>query len=61
LILDQLNAALIIEDLNFPGSGFHKLKGKYKDHYSLKVSGNWRVIYQFIDGDAFVVDYLDYH
>jgi hypothetical protein len=29
--------------------------------YALKVSGNWRVFFQFIDGDAYIVDYDDYH
>jgi len=61
LILDHLDAAHKAKDMNFPGSGFHVLKGKYKEHYAVNVSGNWRVIFKFIDGDAYVVDYLDYH
>lgn len=61
LILDHLDAANKAKDMNYPGSGFHTLKGKYKEHYAVTVSGNWRVIFKFIDGDAYVVDYLDYH
>ena len=26
-----------------------------------KVSGNWRIFFKFFDGDAYVVDYDDYH
>ena len=61
LILDRLDAAIEIRDMNFPGSGFHPLKGEYKGFYSVKVSGNWRVIFEFESGNAYLVDYLDYH
>jgi proteic killer suppression protein len=27
----------------------------------VRVSGNWRVFFRFIDGDAYIVDYDDYH
>ncbi|MGA3230617.1 MAG: type II toxin-antitoxin system RelE/ParE family toxin, partial [Candidatus Binatus sp.] len=29
--------------------------------WSVSVSGNWRVIFRFEDGEALDVDYLDYH
>jgi len=61
LILDRLDAAHEIKDMIYPGSNFHSLKGKYEGYYSVKVSGNWRIIYKFCDGDAYLVDYLDYH
>jgi proteic killer suppression protein len=32
-----------------------------KDYWSLTVNGNWRIIFIFEDGDAYIVDYLDYH
>jgi len=60
-ILDRLDASVNVEDMRFPGSGLHRLKGKLKNHYSVKVSGNWRVIFKFENGDAYVVDYSDYH
>lgn len=60
-ILDRLNAANEIKDMNYPGSNLHKLTGDKKDQYAVKVSGNWRVFFKFIDGDAYVVDYEDYH
>ena len=60
-ILDRLNAANEIKDMNYPGSNLHKLAGDKKDHYAVKVSGNWRVFFEFIEGDAYIVDYDDYH
>ena len=60
-ILDRLNAANEIKDMNYPGSNLHKLTGDKKDQYAVKVSDNWRVFFKFVDGDAYVVDYDDYH
>jgi proteic killer suppression protein len=60
-LLDRLNAARDIKDMNYPGSFLHQLKGDKEGQYSVRVSGNWRVFFDFIDGDAFVVDYGDYH
>ncbi|MHB8840261.1 MAG: type II toxin-antitoxin system RelE/ParE family toxin [Candidatus Aquicultor sp.] len=63
-ILDRLNAAneiKDIKDMNYPGSNLHRLTGDKKDQYAVKVSGNWRVFFEFIGSDAYVVDYDDYH
>jgi proteic killer suppression protein len=60
-ILDQLNAASEIQDMNFPGSELHPLKGDLRGFWSVKVSGNWRMIFRFEKGEALDVDYVDYH
>ena len=60
-ILDRLNAADEVRDMNYPGSNLHKLTGDKKGQYAVKVSGNWRIFFKFVDGDAYVVDYDDYH
>ena len=60
-ILDRLNAANEIIDMNYPGSHLHLLKGDKKGQYSVTVSGNWRIFFKFTNGDAFVVNYDDYH
>ena len=60
-ILDLLDAASEIGDMNFPGSDLHPLKGHLRGFWSVKVSGNWRIIFRFEKGDAFDVDYVDYH
>ena len=60
-ILDRLNAASNIKDMNYPGSNLHQLSGDKKGQYAVKVSGNWRVFFEFIEGEAYVVDYEVYH
>jgi proteic killer suppression protein len=60
-ILDLLDFAGAVEDMNFSGSGLHPLKGELKGHWSVRVSGNWRLTFRFEDGNAYVVDYQDYH
>lgn len=60
-ILDRLNGANDINDMNYPGAYLHKLAGNLKDQYSVRVSGNWRIFLKFIDGDAYIVNYDDYH
>lgn len=35
--------------------------GNKKGQYAVKVSGNWRIFFKFIAGDAYIVDYDDYH
>ena len=61
LILSILHAANDVKDLNYPGSNLHQLSGEFKDYWAVNVSGNWRIIFRFEDGDLFDVDYLDYH
>ncbi|MDE2143579.1 MAG: type II toxin-antitoxin system RelE/ParE family toxin [Elusimicrobia bacterium] len=60
-ILDRLDGAAVVGDMAYPGSHLHPLKGNLDGHWSVRVSGNWRVIFRFEDGDAYVVAYLDYH
>jgi toxin HigB-1 len=59
--LARLNVARRPEDMNVPGWKLHTLKGELKDHWSVAVSGNWRLTFMFEDGDAVLVDYQDYH
>jgi proteic killer suppression protein len=61
LILTYLDAANDVGDMALPGLGLHLLKGDYAGFWAVKVSGNWRVIFQFESGDAYLVNYLDYH
>lgn len=60
-ILDRLDASNDIMDMSYPGSYLHKLSGNLEDQFSVRVFGNWRIIFKFIDGDAYVVNYEDYH
>lgn len=56
--LDTANSA---EDMDLPGYGLHKLVGNRKNCWSISVSGDWRVTFEFNDGDAYIVNYEDYH
>ena len=60
-ILDRLNAAHSVTDMKYPGSDLHQLKGKMKGLWAVKVSGNWRVVFSFKEGNAYNIDYIDYH
>lgn len=60
-ILDRLNSSNEIKDMNYPGAYLHQLSGDKKGQYSVRVSGNWRIFFEFIDGNAYIVDYDDYH
>ena len=61
ILLGRLNAASHIADMNAPGLGLHELSGLRKGTWSIRISGNWRVTFGFIDGDAVAVSYEDYH
>ncbi|MCZ7670952.1 MAG: type II toxin-antitoxin system RelE/ParE family toxin [Chloroflexi bacterium] len=61
LILGRLNASTSPRDMNLPGLYLHELKGNRQGTWSVRVSGNWRVIFQFDGADATIVNYEDYH
>ncbi len=61
LILALLETSETIDDMDLPGLNLHELKGKRKGTWSLKVSGNWRVTFKLVKGDALDVNYEDYH
>ena len=43
------------------GFRLHPLKGDRAGQWSVRVSGNWRVVFRFEDGEAVDVDLIDYH
>lgn len=61
LILNRLDAASTVEDVNFHGARLHPLKGSKKGLWSVTVNGNWRITFRFEAGDAYIVNYVDYH
>lgn len=60
-ILDIIDAAAEIKDINFPGSDLHQLNPKKDNIWSVKVSGAWRITFKFENGNAYILDYLNYH
>ena len=59
--LAALDTAQKVEDMNIPGFRLHPLKGRERGRWSICVSGSWRLTFEFRDGDAYVLDYEDYH
>jgi toxin HigB-1 len=60
-ILEALETALVIADMDLPGLRLHALKGELKGFWAITVRANWRITFRFSDPDAFDVDYVDYH
>lgn len=61
IILGRLSASTNPQDMDLPGLYLHELTGDRKGTWSVRVSGNWRVTFQFNEGHAEVIDYEDYH
>ena len=61
LMLAALESAQVIEDMDIPGYRLHALKGKMKNRWSVSVSGNWRLTFEFRDGNVYLLNYEDYH
>ena len=61
LQLAALDTAQVIDDLDLPGYRLHPLKGDKKGLWSITVNGNWRITFEFKDGNAYIVNYEDYH
>ncbi len=61
MILFALDIAEAPEELDLPAFSLHALKGDLQDFWSIKVNGNWRVIFRFTANDVELLDYLDYH
>lgn len=59
--LAVLNIARKAEEMNIPGWQWHGLKANLAGHWSVSVSGNWRLTFAFEGEDAILVDYQDYH
>ena len=61
LILGRLDVAAEPRDMGLPGLALHPLQGDRSRQWAVRVSGNWRVTFAFVDGDVTDVDYEDYH
>ena len=61
MLLAALDTAHTIDDMNVPGFRLHPLKGKDRGRWSAWVNGNWRLTFVFRNGQAYVLDYEDYH
>lgn len=60
-ILTRLDYAEFVQDMDLPGYRLHSLKGNMKNLWAVDVSQNYRITFKFEDGNAYIVDYQDYH
>ena len=60
-ILFRLQEATHPGSADAPGFRLHPLKGDRAGQWSVRVTGNWRVVFRFEDGEAVDVDLIDYH
>ena len=59
--LDALDAAPVPEAMNLPGFDFHGLHGFDPPRYTVHVNGPWCITFEFAEGSAFRVDFVQYH
>ena len=60
--LRMLNNSNDLNDLKIPPSNrLEKLKGNLKDFYSIGVNNQWRIIFKWNNGNAELVEIIDYH
>jgi proteic killer suppression protein len=61
VLLAALDTARVVADMNVPGFRLHPLKGSERTRWSVWVNASWRLTFEFRDGQAYGVDYEDYH
>ena len=61
LQLAALETADVIDDLDLPGYRLHPLKGEKESVWSITVNGNWRLTFEFSQGNVHILNYEDYH
>ena len=56
-----LATASVPSDMALPGLRLHPLRGGRAGQWSVSISGNWRVIFEFEGQHVTNVDLVDYH
>lgn len=57
-----LDGAETLQDLRIPpGNRLEKLKGDREGQYSVRINDQWRICFNWSDGDADDVEITDYH
>jgi len=60
--LEAVHAASQLDDLRVPpGNRLHALKGDRAGQHAIAVNDQWRVCFRFEKGDAYDVEFCDYH
>ena len=57
-----LHDAAELKDLRVPpGNRLEALKGNYRGKHSIRINGQWRIVFRWQNGNAFEVEVVDYH
>jgi proteic killer suppression protein len=59
--LAALDTAQTIEDMDIPGYRLHQLTRSRKGIWSITVNANWRLTFEFTEGNVHILNYEDYH
>jgi toxin HigB-1 len=60
--LRMLDAASSLEDLRIPpGNRLEKLAGDRRGQWSIRINDQWRICFEWRDGNAYEVEIADYH
>ena len=60
-LLSALHAATRPEDMDVSGWGFHALTGDRKGQYAVEIRAQYRLVFEWKDGNAVRVNEEDYH
>ena len=60
-VLAALETAAVPSDMALPGTRLHPLHGDRAGQWSVSISGNWHVVFEFEGRDVTNVDLVDYH
>lgn len=60
--LNYVHLATRLGDLRvLPGNRLHALKGDRDGQYAIAVNDQWRICFRWVDGEAYDVEFCDYH
>lgn len=60
--LKQIDSAATLDSLRVPpGNRLEQLKGNRAEQWSIRINDQWRICFEWVDGDAFNVEIADYH
>lgn len=60
-VLAVLDTVSDVSYINIPGGRLHRLKGERRGYWSLTISRNWRITFEFDGENVTNLDYEDYH
>ncbi len=59
--LAALGTAQCVDDMDIPGYRLHQLTGDRRGIWTITVNANWRLTFEFEEGNVYILNYEDYH